>query len=221
MGATRQRRTCRRHKSDSDKAGRNHTCRVGRFNCNDWRNGRYGIERGTRDSGRFHLQSDRRFSGVGHQPTNHSIGHRHVRKQHSDPARTELLDPAKFGCGLGYFFGLISCVRRLRTAIKRGLFLVKSIFNGAGYLLADDRCSGGVRDEADMLGCSHCQRLMRKREWQCDGGFCHSCDAPVCSGCADRIPTKGCEVFLRVLEGELEREYRRSQNARLLGIDYT
>ena len=89
------------------------------------------------------------------------------------------------------------------------------------YLLADDRCSGGVRDEADMLGCSHCQRLMRQREWQCDGGFCHSCDAPVCSGCADRIPTKGCEVFLRVLEGELEREYRRSQNARLLGIDYT
>lgn len=70
-----------------------------------------------------------------------------------------------------------------------------------------------------MLGCSHCQKLMVRKVWQEDGGFCHSCDAPVCGPCADRIPKLGCEVFLRVLEGELEKQYRREQNARLLGLD--
>jgi hypothetical protein len=96
--------------------------------------------------------------------------------------------------------------------------MVRSIFNGAGYLRADDYATG--LEESDMIVCAHAacgQKLMRKKDWQADGGFCHSCDAPVCSGCAARIPTKGCEVFLRKLEGELERKYRREQNARLFG----
>ena len=99
--------------------------------------------------------------------------------------------------------------------------MVRSIYSGAGYLLCDDTCSGGIRDEADLIGCSHCQKLMKKPDWQADGGFCHSCDAPVCSACADLIPRFGCSVFLRVLEGELERNYRRKQNARLLGLDHS
>lgn len=99
--------------------------------------------------------------------------------------------------------------------------MVRSLYNGMGWLLADDRCSGGERDEADMLGCSHCQRLMKKGDWKNDGGFCHSCDAPVCGRCADRIPKFGCEVFMRKLEGEMEREYRARQNAMLLGLDQT
>jgi hypothetical protein len=98
---------------------------------------------------------------------------------------------------------------------------MKSIFNGAGYLKADNRGSGGKVDEADMLGCSHCQKLIKASEWRADGGFCHSCDAPVCNHCADRIPQHGCEVFLRVLETSLMRQYRRDQNARLMGLDYS
>lgn len=85
--------------------------------------------------------------------------------------------------------------------------------------MADDRCSGGKLDEADMLGCSHCQRLMKSHLWKDDGGFCHSCDAPVCGPCADKIPQHGCAVFMRVLETELERHYRRQQNSRLMGLD--
>jgi len=97
--------------------------------------------------------------------------------------------------------------------------MVKSIYNGAGYLLADDRASGGLRDEQDMLGCNHCQRLMKKPDWKADGGFCHGCDAPVCPQCADRIPYHGCEKFLAMLEGQLEKKYRRDQNAKILGLD--
>lgn len=99
--------------------------------------------------------------------------------------------------------------------------MVRSVLNGAGYLLADDRCSGGARDEADMMGCKHCQRLMKKRDWQADGGFCHGCDAAVCGPCADRIPRFGCETFVRVVEAKIERQYRREQNARLMGLDLT
>src|SRR5271166_5101940 len=95
----------------------------------------------------------------------------------------------------------------------------RSIYNGSGYLRSDNRCSGGALEEATILGCSHCQKLLKKSEWQADGGFCHSCDAPVCGPCADRIPKHGCEVFMRVLEGEMEKQYRRTQNARLLGLD--
>jgi hypothetical protein len=95
----------------------------------------------------------------------------------------------------------------------------RSIYKGQGWLLNDNRCSGGTCEEADMLGCSHCQKLMKIQDWKCDGGFCHSCDAPTCGPCATLTQTKGCQVFLRSLEGALEKQYRLQQNAMLLGLD--
>jgi hypothetical protein len=95
--------------------------------------------------------------------------------------------------------------------------MVKSVFNGVGYLLSDDTASGGARVEADMLGCYHCQRLMRRKLWADDGGFCHCCDGPICGKCADGMLTRGCENYMRQLEGALEDQYRRDQNARVLG----
>ncbi len=97
----------------------------------------------------------------------------------------------------------------------------RSIYSGEGYLFSDDRCSDGPFEEASILGCSHCQKLMKKKDWQADGGFCHSCDAPVCSHCADRILKHGCEVFMRALETALMKQYRLEQNARLMGLDLT
>ncbi len=97
--------------------------------------------------------------------------------------------------------------------------MVRSVFNGAGYLRSDNRCSGGDLDEADVVGCSHCQKIMKKTGWKADGGFCHRCDAPVCGLCCDRIPLHGCEVFMRVLETALAKKYRLEQNARLMGLD--
>ena len=95
---------------------------------------------------------------------------------------------------------------------------LRSVRTGQGYLLNDDRASGGTKEEADMLGCSHCQTLMRRKLWADDGGMCHGCGAPVCAPCCDRIPQHGCEVFLRQLERGLEEDYVRRQNAIILGI---
>lgn len=95
---------------------------------------------------------------------------------------------------------------------------MRSVFTGHGYLLSDDRASGGKKDEADLLGCNHCQALLKRSAWAENGGMCMSCDAPVCSLCRDRIPTHGCEHFLRQLTEALETQYRRDQNMRVLGI---
>lgn len=93
---------------------------------------------------------------------------------------------------------------------------MKSVFSGSGYLLVDDRASGGRLVEADMLGCNHCQALLKKNEWREDGGHCGGCMQPVCGPCADKILTHGCEPFLRQLEAALERDYTRAQNARMM-----
>lgn len=95
--------------------------------------------------------------------------------------------------------------------------MLKSVRAGQGYLLADDRASGGSREEADMIGCKHCLALMRRASWQEDGGFCHCCDAPVCGPCADKILTHGCTPFMRQLEQALETDYRRRQFAMIAG----
>lgn len=97
-----------------------------------------------------------------------------------------------------------------------GTRLVRSRFSGLGYLVNDDRASGGKKTESDMLGCGHCQALMRRGDWQEDGGHCSCCDTAVCGPCADRILTVGCESFLRQLERSLNEQYVRSQNARML-----
>lgn len=94
-----------------------------------------------------------------------------------------------------------------------------SIFNGAGYLKNDDRCSGGKVTESDMLGCNHCQALMPKTDWKSGAGaYCPSCDSPICMLCATRMRTEGCVPFLRRFTASLEDAYRREQNRKIMGI---
>ena len=95
---------------------------------------------------------------------------------------------------------------------------MKSIFSGQGYLLNDDRASGGGRVEADVLGCGHCQKLLKRKLWCDDGGFCSCCWNAICGPCADRMLTRGCENFLAGLETALEMKYRQDQNSKVLGI---
>jgi hypothetical protein len=95
----------------------------------------------------------------------------------------------------------------------------RSIFKQQGYIINDNRCSGGVLEEDDILGCSHCQKLMKRPQWQADGGFCHSCDAPLCGPCATRAMKDGCTVFLKTLESALEAQYRKEQYAKIAGND--
>ena len=90
--------------------------------------------------------------------------------------------------------------------------------DGAGYMFADDRCSGGGLKESDMLGCNHCQKLMEAHKWKEDGGWCGCCGQPVCGPCSDKILTEGCVPFIKKVDKQIEENYKKKQLARMLGV---
>lgn len=96
--------------------------------------------------------------------------------------------------------------------------IIKHRSNGQGYLLNDNRASGGKKEEDDVWTCAHCQKLVLGMKWKLEGGWCHRCMAPVCAGCSDKMLTEGCKPFLKEIEKSLEEAYRARQNARVLGI---
>lgn len=95
---------------------------------------------------------------------------------------------------------------------------MKSIRTGAGYLLSDDRASGGKLQEADVLTCAHCQKLLLGDSWREDGGFCGRCCAPVCGRCADRMLTDGCTPFAKLIDRHVSHvEHHRDEFVAMLG----
>jgi hypothetical protein len=96
---------------------------------------------------------------------------------------------------------------------------MKSIYNGHGYLMHDDRNSGGKLREDDVLGCGHCQCTIAKRNWKAYGEHrCSSCDEPVCSICAFRIGQYGCENFKRFVDRTIDQRARAMQKAKIIGL---
>lgn len=89
---------------------------------------------------------------------------------------------------------------------------------GAGYYANDDRASGGIKSEADIRTCPHCQAVIKMQEWKADATWCMQCAAPVCGPCATRMLTKGCEPFIAKIEQALEADYRRRQFRKLAGL---
>jgi len=69
-----------------------------------------------------------------------------------------------------------------------------------GYLLNDNRESGGALLEADTKACPHCQGVIVMSAWRRNGGFCFSCDAPVCFQCFAAMQQHGCTPYLRLIE---------------------
>lgn len=52
---------------------------------------------------------------------------------------------------------------------------------GKGYLLTDDRVSGGTLQELNTLTCVHCNRVVALNpERERERGWCWKCDAYVC-----------------------------------------
>jgi len=90
--------------------------------------------------------------------------------------------------------------------------------DGAGYLFNDDRANHNGVDEADILCCPHCQCTIKLQAWRIEGAFCHRCFAPVCNRCGKRMLTYGCENYMRYIDKALKEAYRKSQNAKVLGI---
>ena len=97
--------------------------------------------------------------------------------------------------------------------------MTKSIFDQCGFISNDDRASGGNLTEDDILGCKHCQALLRRSEWKVSGGMCFVCSAPICASCYGRTKKYGCEgPFEKRIEFAVNDLHRREQNARILGI---
>ena len=80
---------------------------------------------------------------------------------------------------------------------------MKTYQKGQGYLMNDNRASGGKLEEADVLTCTHCQKVLLNDDWKEDGGFCGQCMHPVCGKCADLMLVTGCTPFVKKIEKSL------------------
>ena len=69
----------------------------------------------------------------------------------------------------------------------------------AGYYMNNQEL-GSKREQADVQTCTHCQRVLLMDRWKEDGGWCGRCMAPICIYCADRMPTFGCEPFMKKID---------------------
>ena len=96
--------------------------------------------------------------------------------------------------------------------------MTKSIFNGHGYFLNDDTASGGLKTEDDLVSCKHCQKPLKKVEWKLRGGMCNVCTSPLCYTCYEKAQKFGCTPYVEQLERAVNEDYKRRQNAKILGI---
>lgn len=99
---------------------------------------------------------------------------------------------------------------------------MRSMFNGHGFGLSDNRNSGGSFEQFDVLTCKHCQAIINVQNWKAgDGGsgYCIRCNAPICGPCADRMLTEGCVPFMKKLDEALDADYRRQQLRKIMGLD--
>jgi hypothetical protein len=112
----------------------------------------------------------------------------------------------------------------------------KSRNHGAGYILVDNTASDwGTKEEGDLLACGGCDALLRVQDWvdhqgrfheghRANGAYCHRCDKPLCgsgnNNCAAKPAcTQGnCHSFKMTFEEKVNANYRKEQNARMLGI---
>lgn len=87
----------------------------------------------------------------------------------------------------------------------------RSVYNGAGYVMSDNRASGGTLLEDDVLGCGHCQASISKTNWRAYGeNKCSTCDEPVCSVCKFIMAANGgrCSNFKMMVEKVIEAKAR-------------
>ena len=81
-----------------------------------------------------------------------------------------------------------------------------------GYLMVDDRASGGHLREYQTVSCCHCQAVIRVVKRQREGFWCTNCMKPVCPRpeC-----TKRCVPFFK----KLDRYFAKAALWKALGID--
>jgi hypothetical protein len=88
-----------------------------------------------------------------------------------------------------------------------------------GYYVNDNTASGGERVEDDIQTCKHCQRVLYKKAWLKNGGWCNGCQSPVCTPCATRMMKEGCKPYNDEVEKALESVVQLQQFRRMAGLD--
>lgn len=89
----------------------------------------------------------------------------------------------------------------------------------AGYYRNDDTPSGGMKAEADVQTCVHCQKVLLMQSWKDDGGWCSRCNAPVCGPCSDRMLTYGCEPFVKQIEAYFDMTVKQAEFRARAGLE--
>ena len=95
---------------------------------------------------------------------------------------------------------------------------------GAGYMINHQNLTPNQgRQEADILTCPHCQRVINLQKWRDDGAWCNRCNSPVCGGdnpeCQMERRTYGCVPFLKKLEAFTQGQVSQQQFRKLAGLD--
>ena len=87
----------------------------------------------------------------------------------------------------------------------------------AGYLLNDDRNSGGKKTEADIQTCPHCQAVINMQEWSKAPvqNFCLKCMKPACNNqeCQECIP------FLKKIDEFADAVVKYQQYLKIAGLE--
>lgn len=102
----------------------------------------------------------------------------------------------------------------------------KYIGHGAGYLLNDNRAAHQGVEEADIILCPHCQKVIKLSQWKAaDGsganGWCSKCQAPCCGNgpCAADFAANGCRPFMARIDAVIKAEYSRLQFRKVAGLE--
>lgn len=96
--------------------------------------------------------------------------------------------------------------------------MIVSQFRRSGYVLNDDRASGGQLIEQDIVCCPHCQATLKVVQWQIEGGWCGRCNAHICVQCAVKMDTEGCVPFVKLVDEALNHQAQDEAYRKALGL---
>jgi hypothetical protein len=87
-----------------------------------------------------------------------------------------------------------------------------------GYMKIDNRCSGGKLLEDDLDACRHCHATIPRSKLLVAHAHCSKCDGPLCASCGIRAMQFGCVTHDQWMTQLIKDQYRREQNAKIMGI---
>ncbi len=86
---------------------------------------------------------------------------------------------------------------------------MSSLKRHEGWLMSDNRVSGGQLIERAVVVCSHCQRaIVMNPDRTRPRGYCGKCDHYVCDPCeGERVRTGECKPLRQLYEEQQERAF--------------